>query len=75
MQYHILHEFRAFTPFKEKSSDLIKDLHKMKLLKNFYVNLNSVLGGVINSVLNNSFITPPGDDVRLTSKFVRSLSL
>ena len=52
MKYHILHDFRPSTPFKEKPSDHFKDLHKLKLLKNFDVNLISLLGGVINYVLN-----------------------
>ena len=53
------------TPFKEKSSDHYKDLHKLKLLTNFNVNLTSFLG-VTNYVLNVKFISPPGDDVILT---------
>ena len=48
MKYHILNDFRTSTPFKEKSSDHFKDLHKMELLTNFYVNLTSFLGGVRN---------------------------
>ena len=48
MKYHILYHFRTSTPFKEKSSDNFKDLHKMELLTNFDVNLTSFLGGVMN---------------------------
>ena len=40
----ILHNFITSTPFKEKSSDRFKDLHKLKLLTNFDVNLTSFLG-------------------------------
>ena len=29
MKYHILYEFRTFTPFKEKFSNHFKDLHKV----------------------------------------------
>ena len=30
-KYHILHDFRTSTPFKENSSDHFKDLHKMSI--------------------------------------------
>ena len=43
MKYHILHHFKTSTPFKEKSSDHFKDLHKMKLFTNFDDNLTSFL--------------------------------
>ena len=48
MKYDILHDFRASAPFKEKSSDHLKDLNKLKLLTNSDVNLTSFLGGVMN---------------------------
>ena len=48
MKYHILHHFRTSTPFKEKSFDHFKDLHKMELLTKFDVNLTSFLGGVMS---------------------------
>ena len=48
MKYHILHHFRTSTPFKEKSSDHFKDLHKIELLTNFDVSLTSFLGEVMN---------------------------
>ena len=48
MKYHILYDFRTSTPFKEKSSDHIKDLHKVEHLTNFDINLTSFLGGVMN---------------------------
>ena len=73
MKYHILHDFRTSTPFWEKSSDHFKNLHKLKLMTNFDFNLTSFLG-VISYVFNIKFISPPGDDVRWTSKFVRSFS-
>ena len=44
MKYHILHDFRTSAPFKGKSSDCFKDLHKLKLLTEFYVNLTSLPG-------------------------------
>ena len=47
MKCHILHDFRTFTPFEEKSSDHLKDLHKMEFLTNFDINLTSLLGGVM----------------------------
>ena len=52
MKYHILHDFRASIPFYEKSSDPFKDLHKLKQLTNFDVNLTSFLGGVIHYALD-----------------------
>ena len=48
MKYHVLHDFITSTPFEEKSSDHLKDLHKMELLTNFDINLMSFLGGVMN---------------------------
>ena len=48
MKYHILHDFRTSTSFKEKPSDYFKDLRKLELLANFDVNLTSFLGGVMN---------------------------
>ena len=74
MKYRTLHDFGASTPFKEKSSDHFKDVHKLKLLTNFDVNLTSFLGGETNNVVNVKFVTP-GVQVRLTSNFVRSFSL
>ena len=52
MTYHILHDFRASAPVMEKSSDHFNDLHKLKLLTNFDVNLMPSLGGVANYALN-----------------------
>ena len=52
MKYHILHHFRTSTAFKEKSSDHLKDLHKMELSTNIDGNLTSFLGGVINQMFN-----------------------
>ena len=44
-KYHILHDFRTFISFKGKSSDRLKiELHKLKLLTNFDINLKSSLG-------------------------------
>ena len=48
MKYNILHDFRTSSPFKKKSSDVLKDLHRLKLLTNFYVNLMSSAGEVLN---------------------------
>ena len=50
MKYDILHDFRTFTPFQDKSSDRFKDPHKLKLLTNFDVNLTSTPDGVMNNV-------------------------
>ena len=47
-----MHNFRAFTPFREKSSDY-------KLLTNFHVNLTSLPGRVISNVSNIEYITVP----------------
>ena len=44
MKYHMLHDFRISTSFKEKSSDHFKDLHKLNLLTKFDVNLTSSQG-------------------------------
>ena len=71
MKNNSLHDFKTSTPFKQNSSHHFKDFHKLKYLKNFDVNLTQVT----NNVLNVQFITLPGDEVRLTSKFVRSFSL
>ena len=46
----------------------------MKLLTNFDVNLTSFLG-VMNNVWNIELLPLPGDEVRSTSKFVKSFSL
>ena len=49
MKYYILQaNFRTSTPFEEKSSGHFKDLHILKLLINFDVNLTSSPGGVTN---------------------------
>ena len=52
MRYYFLHDFRISTSCKEKSSDHFKDLHRLKLLTNFDINLTSFLGGGIDYVLN-----------------------
>ena len=52
MKYHILLDFGTSIPLMEKSSDHFKDLHKLKLLTNFDVDLTSFLGGIINYVFN-----------------------
>ena len=67
MKKHILHVFRTSTAFEEKSSDHFRDTYKLKLLTNFDVNMTSFPGGVPNYVLNLQFVTPPRNDVRLTS--------
>ena len=41
VKHHILHDFRTSTLLKENSSDHFKDLHKLKLLTKFDVNLTS----------------------------------
>ena len=41
MKYHILHDFTTLTSCKGKSSGHFKDLHKLKLLTDFVVNLTS----------------------------------
>ena len=61
MKCHILHDSETSTPFKENSSDVFKDLHKLKLLANFDVNLITFLGEVRSNVLNVNFVTPPGN--------------
>ena len=48
MKCHILHDFRTSAPFKEKSSDHFKDIHKLKFLTHFDVNLTPSPGGVMN---------------------------
>ena len=48
MKYHIFHDFRTFTAFKENSFDHSEDLHKVKFLTNFDVNLTSSPGGVMH---------------------------
>ena len=72
MKYYILHNFGTSSLFKEKFAGHFKDLHKLKVLTNFYVSRTEKFpGGVMNNVLNVKFVTPPGDEVRLTSEFVR----
>ena len=63
MKYHILHDFRTSTSFKEKSSD------------NSDVNVTSLPGGDLNQMLNTLSITPHRNEVKLSSKFVRSFTL
>ena len=65
MKYHILHDFKFSTSFKEKSSEHFKDLHKLKLLTSFDVNLISLPGRLTNLLPNSSFSIPPRNDVRL----------
>ena len=52
-------DFGTSNLFKEKFSDHFKDLHKLKILTNFDVNLTTFLGVVMNYVLNITFATPP----------------
>ena len=47
MKYHILHVF-SFVYVKEKLLHHFKNLHNLKLLTNFDVNLTSSPGGVMN---------------------------
>ena len=47
MKYHILHDFRTSTLSKKESSAHFKDLHKLELLTNFYVNPTSLTGGIM----------------------------
>ena len=44
-------------------------------MTNFDLNLTSFLGGVMNEMLNVKFITVSGNEVGLTSKFVRNFQL
>ena len=48
LKYHIVHDFRTSTSFKEKFSAHFKDLHKVKPLTNFDVNPTSLPGGAMN---------------------------
>ena len=48
MKYHILHDLRTSTPFKEKTSDHLKDLYTLKPLTTFDVNLILSPGGGMN---------------------------
>ena len=75
MKYDIYNDFRFSTPFHKKSSHHFKDLRKLNLTTNFNVNLTSLTGGVMNLAFNTLFITPPKNEIRLTSKFVRSFTL
>ena len=51
MKYHIVHHSRTPISFKEKPTNHCKDLHKLKLVTNFDVNLTSVSGGVMDKTL------------------------
>ena len=53
-KYNILHDLRTSTPFEEKSSDYFKDLHKLKPLTNFDVNLTSLPGRIMDQTFNPS---------------------
>ena len=75
MKYHILHDFRTFTKIKEKSSAHFEHIYKLKLLTNLSANMPSFPGGVPSYMLNAWFIIPPGNDIRLTLKFVKSSNL
>ena len=55
MKYHIFNDFRTSTPYKEKSSDHFKDLHKLELLKNFDGNLTSSPSAVMRYIIPNSY--------------------
>ena len=44
-----------------------KDLHELKFLTNFGVNLTSSPEAVTNLTFNTLFITPPENEIRLTS--------
>ena len=72
MKYHIFKVFKSSIEFIKKSSDLFKDIYKLKLLTSFDVNMTSFPKGVPNYVLNLYFITPPRNEVRLISKFFKS---
>ena len=56
-------------------NEKFEDLHKLKLLTNFDVNLIPFLGWATNYVLNVEFISFSRDNGKLTSKFVRRFSL
>ena len=53
MKYHILHEFRASTPFKEKLSDNFKTLHELNLVTKFDLSLTLLPRGVTNEMFSN----------------------
>ena len=59
---------------RKKSSDHFKDLHELKLMTSFDVSLASSLGRAAKLMFHTLFVTPPGSEVRLTSKVVRSFS-
>ena len=47
-KYQILHDFKTSTSFNEKSSDHVKDVHKLRVLTIFYINQTLLPGGVEN---------------------------
>ena len=57
MKFHILHDLRSSTPFKEKSYLHFKNLHKLKLLTNFDVNMISSPGGNYELKFHYHFIS------------------
>ena len=66
----------ATTRQKKPSAYRVKDLHNLKLLTNFVVNLTSSPGESYEiNTCNTLFVTPSGVEDRLASKFVRSFSL
>ena len=75
MKCYILHVDRTSTLFKQKLSYHFKDLHKFNLLTNIDVNLTASPGEITNTAVNLKFAASPGYEVRLISKFVKSLIL
>ena len=70
MKYHILNDFGISTPFK-------KNIHfkGTETRDRFGTQSDLISGRVVNNVLNPKFLTPPGNQVRLTSNFVKSFSV
>ena len=52
MKYHIFKVFKTSIEFIKKSSDLFKDIYKLRLLTSFDVNMSSFIKGVPNYVSN-----------------------
>ena len=48
MKYQTLYDLRTSAPFKEKFSHRLKNIHKLRLMTNFLVNLTLSPGGVMN---------------------------
>ena len=70
MKNHILHDFKTSTPFKEKSSDYLKDFHELKFLTDFEVNARVPYDGILS---RPSSVTQGTGQGRILAPFVHKI--